>query len=1544
MESTNALSEKTTIEEYKKQKQNYSKSLKTNIKNLADQNQLEAFSVFEKIRDVIPDQMISSKTSNFIQETLEKPDPFVDASYPPTMENLTPLKRENMNFISWFKLPNFFKDGKFCLFNDFSLRKQVLRDRGYSHITDALNVLSVQPCLVIRLFEYTETNQKGIYSVWLNINGMWKEIIIDDYIPIFSYQEKGKVQFYFLTPNLDKREVWMILLQKALAKAYGGFHRLYNGSSAYILRDLTGAPVGTESIIYIAEKQKITEREIKHMNSLFQKITQWLSKGYILSVIPRKTNKMEQKRNALLKVYNKKYFLGQGIYSGHEYAILSSRVVRNSKGTESKIIQLRNPWINEKWEGDWSKDSDLWTEKLKKELGFDPEANGDSQFWMPIKDFMNYFEHLQICRTVPGYVYNAVKLKYPKKNYLRAVIRFHVASKGKYTVSIDQKDLHFFQDKRFRYNEVRLTLCKLENGEFNLLSHTSSQTLRNTSIRKLIDEGEYYVLVEEKCNLHNIEIENEIKNSGNQELYNSIKNWRNSVFSIYGPKSCGIKIIECEDIHVIHDYLIYEGWKNYAKQRIGNKLTDFKLTFDDGHKGDLAIYLLSIPKMIIYAFKNVNDYGVDINTEIMGISNMEIVGPEGKVGFNQHFKINALQHDVFILRPTETKENNSQNANTSFKMKSIVGTRFHGEKEPSKNQTKVYDFLFFDKPFTTGCMIEKYPQLKIASLYDCFGHAVDLREDNLEIKMKTKSIVEAVRVDEEDEPSELVIEETKAEPSKTGTQNQALLKHEEELKKQNDERKMLMEKKKQLLEQHRQQKMLAEQKNHLLMQQKQQQELLQQKRILEEKQKHQQALNQQKKMLEEQQVLQQKMMVEEEKKRMREQIMEQKKKREELLEQKRQKDLIEQQKRQQKDLLEQHRKQKELLEQKKLMEEEQKKIEVQKRLEEERRFEEQQKIENQRRIEEQQKIENQRRIEEQNRLEQQRRIEEKNNLEQQRRSRNASSRKRSSHSPLPVPKLEVPQMDDARLAHLLALSKEEILQISNEELLRLIKYTGIDAFVNLYQADHEYLERLYAKLGEQSEPQAQNPPPTNNKPARRSHNGRSEAKSSNRTSHRNTHRTEQLNQSHLSPKNFQKDFSMVDKRPKNKYKKKVSRPSFLDKPKQQDATQNQEEYHKIEFEYNTKETNFQLQQQNMIQNNFDSRRNIKHNTNAKNYEIPGFGDSPHQKYSSPQEVQQSSGEIHAINSPKKEVIYNRRFSPSPYATGNNDRHSYNPPAHVYQTQHQARGHSYQQNYAAPYGSNPDFQIVDNDKYISTGYDERGDHQPNLVLEPYQEQMMKNNYREMEYRGYEKESPMNLEILEPFQSNFFHNEPQDTNPGYYRPKRYENRDLDPTAYQVPQGFMQGIRSPESNLRDHHQRVTNEGSFYSRSNNQFSEQDFHHEDRRYGRSRSKRRNQDMGVHRVPYKRDASRDSYQRRRSPLQQQFNDSRDALTSIPVKNNVKDMRRRDDSGSLLKRGFHPGSRRNVANDGRLHLRGSGRRIGGGFGSRDGSRDRRSYNF
>lgn len=231
------------IDVHANEKKEYMRSLKQNLSKLAEESSLSMFGIYEKIRDVVPEHMIDNSKNAIIDSAFQSSDQFVDLEYPPTLENLKNLKRENMKYISWFPIKDFFADQKYCLFNNIRLRSQIMRDKGFSYLIDALNILSTQPGLVIRLFEYTEKIDQGIYSIWINLNGIWKETLVDENVPIYSLEEDGKAKFMFTTPSHEKREIWYLLLEKALAKAYGGYHRLYNSNETYTLRDLTGAPV-----------------------------------------------------------------------------------------------------------------------------------------------------------------------------------------------------------------------------------------------------------------------------------------------------------------------------------------------------------------------------------------------------------------------------------------------------------------------------------------------------------------------------------------------------------------------------------------------------------------------------------------------------------------------------------------------------------------------------------------------------------------------------------------------------------------------------------------------------------------------------------------------------------------------------------------------------------------------------------------------------------------------------------------------------------------------------------------------------------------------------------------------------------------------------------------------------------------------------------------------------------------------------------------------------------------------------------------------------
>jgi calpain-15 len=176
----------------------------------------------------------------------------------------------------------------------------------------------------------------------------------------------------FSSPNHDKREIWLLLLEKALAKAYGGYHKLYSGNETYILRDLTGAPVIAHQIVNIPDQQQINQRELQYMAQTWKKLQRSLSKGYLIYFVPRKPTKEEAQRNNDLKIFNKKDYLGKGIYCSHSYAILGARDIIDKTGTERQLIHLRNPWLNEKWTGQFNSESTLWSDNLKDKMKFNP--------------------------------------------------------------------------------------------------------------------------------------------------------------------------------------------------------------------------------------------------------------------------------------------------------------------------------------------------------------------------------------------------------------------------------------------------------------------------------------------------------------------------------------------------------------------------------------------------------------------------------------------------------------------------------------------------------------------------------------------------------------------------------------------------------------------------------------------------------------------------------------------------------------------------------------------------------------------------------------------------------------------------------------------------------------------------------------------------------------------------------------------------------------------------------------------------------------------
>ena len=90
-----------------------------------------------------------------------------------------------------------------------------------------------------KIFLTQVPNEIGAYCLSLCVNGVFEEILLDDYFPCKA--NKNEPVFNWTNCN----ELWVMLLEKAWAKVHGGYANIDAGLARDALHDLTGAPTET---------------------------------------------------------------------------------------------------------------------------------------------------------------------------------------------------------------------------------------------------------------------------------------------------------------------------------------------------------------------------------------------------------------------------------------------------------------------------------------------------------------------------------------------------------------------------------------------------------------------------------------------------------------------------------------------------------------------------------------------------------------------------------------------------------------------------------------------------------------------------------------------------------------------------------------------------------------------------------------------------------------------------------------------------------------------------------------------------------------------------------------------------------------------------------------------------------------------------------------------------------------------------------------------------------------------------------------------------
>ncbi|KAF6208826.1 hypothetical protein GE061_014567 [Apolygus lucorum] len=211
-------------------------------------------------------------------------------------------------------------------------------------------------------------NPSGKYMIKFHLNGIKRKVIIDDYLPV---DKKGELLSSF---SVRKGELWISLIEKAYMKVMGGYD--FPGSNSNIdLHALTG---------WIPERIVLKPRgePRKDADELFRMIMQRMKNGdALMTAATPDMDEMESKRAGLVAL--------------HAYAILDVRVAQ-----KERLIQLKNPWSNVRWRGNYSElDVNHWTKQLCQELDYDPKNAAffdNGVFWIDYKSLLHFFDIIYI--------------------------------------------------------------------------------------------------------------------------------------------------------------------------------------------------------------------------------------------------------------------------------------------------------------------------------------------------------------------------------------------------------------------------------------------------------------------------------------------------------------------------------------------------------------------------------------------------------------------------------------------------------------------------------------------------------------------------------------------------------------------------------------------------------------------------------------------------------------------------------------------------------------------------------------------------------------------------------------------------------------------------------------------------------------------------------------------------------------------------------------------------------------------------------------------
>jgi hypothetical protein len=256
---------------------------------------------------------------------------------------------------------------------------------GYAdELLYAFLTIAQKPLWIRRLIQSKEagSNAQGCHCVWLCCAGEWLPIILDDFFP-FEVNSCS-----FLMVGSTASEIWCSILEKGLAKYYGGYESLEKCSLAQLLQNCLGVPVLTfDKHAMIAKGEEIFV-EMKRALSRMQYVTCWL------------LSSMENRPACYCQILE--------IIDFEEHHDADLAIVHH------KIVKVKTMHGSVEWKSEWARNGTKFSEAFRKSVNI--REDDQDVWWFSAEELKLYLEQIYIVQHHDNYIHFSLKMAIQDKS------------------------------------------------------------------------------------------------------------------------------------------------------------------------------------------------------------------------------------------------------------------------------------------------------------------------------------------------------------------------------------------------------------------------------------------------------------------------------------------------------------------------------------------------------------------------------------------------------------------------------------------------------------------------------------------------------------------------------------------------------------------------------------------------------------------------------------------------------------------------------------------------------------------------------------------------------------------------------------------------------------------------------------------------------------------------------------------------------------------------------------------------------------------------